>query len=240
MRAAPSGYRQKYCYTCLTKTYSKTSAVVSLYDSIENFTEVPTARSRFAKHSGVTALATRPVSTMHPLEAALQTLTIRPRIDADLDRCADILRRVHAASGYPVYGVDAPRTALCSGDILHVWVAERQCEIIGHAALYLDEGDLSVRSWKQTHPEDNVATLGKLFVDPHRQGGGAATALIETAVTCCRDEGLRIVLYALIKDQAAIRLYRRLGWSEFARKIYRYGDGAQMEAVCFAGPESRN
>nr|POF16593.1 putative n-acetyltransferase [Quercus suber] len=176
---------------------------------------------------------------MHLPETAPQTTSVRLRVDADLERCADILCRVYAASGYPVDGVDNPKKSLCTGNLLQAWVAERQGEVIGHAALYANENDLSVRMWKQSHQDEHVATLGKLFIDPQRQGGGAATALLKTAQSWGRTAGMRLVLFALIKDPPAVRLYERLGWIEFGRDVYRYGDGKQMEAVCFVAPEHK-
>lgn len=53
--------------------------------------------------------------------------------------------------------------------------------------------------------------------------------------------GVRVVLFALVKDEGAMRLYQRVGWREFGRTGYEYLDGEwvgrEMEAVCFVGPE---
>ena len=52
-----------------------------------------------------------------------------------------------------------------------------------------------------------------------------------------------MVLFALVKDQGAMRLYARSGWVEFGRAMFAWRDGegeggeAEMEAVCFAGPD---
>lgn len=165
-------------------------------------------------------------------------IVIRSRTNADLDQCAAILCRVYAASGYPVEGVADPEKKLCSGDFEQVYVAERDGKILGHAAICAaTEDDLAIPMWKQAHPDEHVATLGKLFTDPDQQGGGVATQLVEKAIEWSREAKARLVLFVLIKDQPAIRLYQRLGWVEFGTATYHYGDGEHMESICFASPD---
>ncbi len=47
-----------------------------------------------------------------PMGARQVQVTVRPRTDADLDRCAAILVRVHGVDGYPVEGVADPHARL--------------------------------------------------------------------------------------------------------------------------------
>ncbi|MGM0386012.1 MAG: hypothetical protein ACQERF_08550, partial [Actinomycetota bacterium] len=53
-----------------------------------------------------------------------QQVTVRPRTPADLDRCAEVLIRVHAQDGYPVEGVADPHARLHPDRLLAAWVAQ--------------------------------------------------------------------------------------------------------------------
>ncbi|KAK4547571.1 hypothetical protein LTR36_000528 [Oleoguttula mirabilis] len=129
-----------------------------------------------------------------------------------------MLRLVHAHSGYPVQGTDNAKAFLSGGPIEQAWIAEHAGQIVGHVAVSkATEDDVSVALWRKKHPEDPVAILERLFVHPEKLGGGIATRLIRTASSWGREAGCRLVLFALVKDQAAMRLYKRLGWTAFAR-----------------------
>lgn len=84
--------------------------------------------------------------------------------------------------------------------------------------------------------------LERLFVDPEARGRGLAAKLLLAASEEAGKRGLRVVLFALVKDHGAMKLYERNGWREFGRRMFGYRDGegreAEMEAVCFVGPES--
>ncbi|GAB1738577.1 hypothetical protein NU219Hw_g3380t1 [Hortaea werneckii] len=62
-----------------------------------------------------------------------------------------------------------------------------------------------------------------------------------------KEEGIRLLLFALLKDESAMRLYRRRGWTEFGRTGFTYDgpsrdaggdekDKREMEAICFVSP----
>lgn len=40
----------------------------------------------------------------------------------------------------------------------------------------------------------------------------------------------------MVKDQAAIRLYERLGWFRTGRTTHRFGAEQSIEAICYAAP----
>ncbi|KAK5125656.1 hypothetical protein LTR85_011930 [Meristemomyces frigidus] len=143
-------------------------------------------------------------------------VTIRPRTAADLDGCVDLIRLVYAHSGYLVQGTDNAKAFLSGGSIEQAWIAEHDDQIVGHVAVSkATEDDVSVALWRKQHPNDPIAMLERLFVHPEKLGGGIATQLIQTATARSRESGRRLVLFALIKDQAAIRLYERQGWTSF-------------------------
>jgi GNAT superfamily N-acetyltransferase len=162
--------------------------------------------------------------------------TIRPRNEDDLEPCADILRVVYENSGYPVGGVaDALGFLKTDGA---AWVAEKDGFVIGHAALTVaSEKDMSAALWYRLHPEDrNIVVLGRLFVHPDARKSGAATGLIDAAVAEGRRQGKRLVMFGLEKDQPALRLYQRLHWEHYGSTIFKWGEGKQMVAECFASP----
>ncbi|KAI7541285.1 hypothetical protein KC331_g8672 [Hortaea werneckii] len=72
-----------------------------------------------------------------------------------------------------------------------------------------------------------------------------------------KNKGIRLLLFALAKDEPAMRLYRRRGWAEFGRAGFTWDDGPscptsrgegeegqggeknqekEMEAICFVSP----
>lgn len=168
--------------------------------------------------------------------------TIRPRTPTDLPKTASLLAKVHARDSYPVQGVQRAEAFLSSPSTLSAWVAVRPSgEVIGHAALSSPSlSDPAVALWKTQDRSEPIAVLERLFVDPAARGEGLAGRLMRVAVAESGRRGLRAVLFALVKDQAAMRLYVREGWEEFGRSMYEYesGDGMRtsMEAVCFVAP----
>ncbi|CAJ2503116.1 Uu.00g105100.m01.CDS01 [Anthostomella pinea] len=173
--------------------------------------------------------------------------TIRPRTPADLPGCADALKAVHALNGYPVLGVDNPIAFLQTDDVS--WVAELEEEkddgsssrrIVGHITLTkASTADISAQLWWQLHPDDktDIAVLGRLFVHPDGRGGGTASRLIEAAVEEARGRGQRLVMFALVpRALDAMRLYRKLGWVHYGSTVFRWGEGEEMAAECFASP----
>ncbi|KAK1074059.1 hypothetical protein LTR74_001306 [Friedmanniomyces endolithicus] len=156
----------------------------------------------------------------------------------DLDSCVEVLCSVYAKDGYPVEGTSYAHRFLQDG-LQRAWVAEQGNTIIGHVAIgNATEGDPAVILWRKLYPNEPIVVLERLFVDPRHRGSGAATGLIRAVEAWSRQEGIRLILFALSKDQVAIRLYGRLGWTRFGTVPFSYGDGQQMDAVCFCSPLS--
>lgn len=205
-----------------------------------------------------------------PSPTTTTTTIIRPRHPSDLPFCASLLTRVHARDGYPVQGVSHAIEFLSSPSTLEAWVAEEtgvatattaitnnpsdspeqlsstpETKILGHVSLASPSPtstDPAVALWRSRHPGEPIAVLERLFVDPEARGRGLAAKLLLAASEEAGKRGLRVVLFALVKDHGAMKLYERNGWREFGRRMFGYRDGegreAEMEAVCFVGPES--
>ncbi|KAI1392216.1 acyl-CoA N-acyltransferase [Hypoxylon trugodes] len=162
--------------------------------------------------------------------------TIRPREDSDIPTCLRILDAVYKSTGYPVGGVNNSVSFFTKNET--AWVAEVNGMVVGHISLTKASSEnVAVALWKQRYPEDiDIAVLGRLFVHPESRRGGVASRLIETVIEESRRTGQRLLLFALVKDQDAIRLYRRMGWNHFGSTIFRWGNNNEMAAECFANP----
>ena len=118
--------------------------------------------------------------------------------------------------------------------------------ILAHVSLTsppTTSADPAVALWRsQSANPAPIAVLERLFVDQSARGQGLAERLMRTVGEAAGNRGLRCVLFALVKDVGAMRLYERVGWREFGRDIYDYEDGegvkSRMEAVCFVGPDT--
>jgi hypothetical protein len=134
--------------------------------------------------------------------------------------------------------------------------------ILGHVSLSTpspSSTDPAVTLWRLQQPPSSqfsssssspasatpdVLVLERLFVDPSARGQGLAAKLLSAASEEAARLGLRVVLFTLVKDQGAMRLYERVGWRVFGRRMFGWRDGEregeerEMEAVCFVGPES--
>jgi GNAT superfamily N-acetyltransferase len=194
-------------------------------------------------------------------------IRIRPRLPSDLPSCASLLARVYEKDRYPVQGVSNAIGFLSSPDTtLGSWVAVTELEatsdsappgaspnndnqdgnlsILAHISLSLPpptSTDPAVVLWRSQNSQP-VAVLERLFVDPTARGQGLAEKLMRTVTEEAGERGLRCVLFALVKDVGAMRLYERVGWRMFGREMYGYEDGEgewrEMEAVCYVAPDS--
>ncbi|OTB07317.1 hypothetical protein M426DRAFT_248956 [Hypoxylon sp. CI-4A] len=162
--------------------------------------------------------------------------TVRLRTDEDIPACHQVLCAVYKVSGYPVEGVDDPAPYFNHGGI--AWIAENDGIVAGHIAITKAATEnVAVALWSQLHPEDaNLAITGRLFVNPINRKGGTASRLIDTAVEEARRRGQRLLMFCLIKDQNAIRLYRKLGWQHYGITTFKWEENSQMAAECFAYP----
>ncbi|GAB2484336.1 GNAT family N-acetyltransferase [Nocardiopsis aegyptia] len=161
---------------------------------------------------------------------------IRPREEQDLDACARLLVEVHERDGYPVEGVADPRKWLELDGSGRAWVALAEGAVAGHVSLTRTSSDDAVKLWKAQNSDRQrpVASVGRLFVSPAVRGRGAALALMRRAMEFGREQGWQLVLDVMEKDQAAMRLYERLGWVCIGTIVHRFGEGQEIPGRAYA------
>lgn len=165
--------------------------------------------------------------------------TTRPRSDEDIPALAAALVRVHAQDGYPVEGIDDPAAWLLHPRELHRWTAEVAGTPIGQIALtQAAPDDDAARIWQERTGESvtGLAIPVRLFVAPDHRRSGAGRLLMRTAVDSARARGLVVAFDVMLKDEAAIRLYQRLGAQHLANLTHHYGDGLEEPAAVYVVP----
>ncbi|WP_197320592.1 GNAT family N-acetyltransferase [Saccharomonospora sp. NB11] len=166
------------------------------------------------------------------------TPVVRPRRDDDLPACAAALVAVHEADGYPVEGVADPEAWLRPAGLVKAWVAELAGEVIGHVCITEPtDADAAAVMFRETTEGvvAGIAVLGRLFVHPEARGHRAGELLTRAVMEHAASEGLRLVLDVMEKDQAAIRLYERLGWRRIGVTEHDSGHGL-VPAYCYVSP----
>jgi len=151
---------------------------------------------------------------------------------------AEALVKVHAKDGCPVEGVDHPEAWLTPPEVLAAWVAVLDEQIVGHVALSRPSGEEAVSLWldQSQDSEAQVAVLARLFVTPEARHGAIGERLMQAATTYAHERDLRLVPEVMAKDVTAMRLYERLGWRRIGTTEHAYGDGRQIDAVCYVSP----
>lgn len=165
------------------------------------------------------------------------TATIRPRTDEDLPALAKVLVEVHATDGYPVEGVDDPLAWLDLPNAIGAWTAEVNRTPVGHVSLTEPgPGDEAPRLFARRFGAVPTAVLGRLFIAPPARGQGLAQALVATASEAARRIGRRAVLDVMRKDQAAVGLYVRLGWTPLGEVAHHVNEHRAEPAIAMVGP----
>lgn len=138
-----------------------------------------------------------------------ETVTIRPRTDADLPECVAMLRAVHEADGYPSRWVEDPEAFLVRAP-LGAWVADREGTIVGHVALMVPAMPFVVEStgWGP----DVTAAVARLFAAPAGRRLGVGGGLLDAAVQRARELGRHPVLDVVAQATPAVAMYERAGW----------------------------
>jgi len=126
---------------------------------------------------------------------------IRNRDEADLSTCAEALRTVYQASGYPVNWPADPAQWLRHSEILQAWVAATDdVPVAGHVILRHSPG------------AGRSAEVSRLFVVPAARRQGVASALLEAAMRAAAENDLDLFLDVTDDLRAARALYERAGF----------------------------
>ena len=167
-------------------------------------------------------------------------MQIRPRRDADLPGCADLVREVHAADRYPRYLPADIAGFLAPPDPYGCWVADANGEVLGHVAL-VPRGlpaTLQVAADALGQPHDHLAVVARLLVSPRARGQGAGRMLLAAATAEAASRGLRPVLDVDTDLAAAIALYESQGWTRAGQVTVRWSDGRTLTEYVYLGPET--
>lgn len=170
-----------------------------------------------------------------------EAITIRQRRDADLPALAAALIRVHAVDGYPVEGVADPEAWLRPPHELMSWTAEEAGTPIGQITLTRATADDDVAQvWHELTGGDiaRLAIFARLFVDPDHRTSGIGQRLITAAVGHAHALGLSVAFDVMEKDQAAIRLYERMGARRLGAITHRHSDGLSEPAAVYVAATS--
>ncbi|MCE7079980.1 GNAT family N-acetyltransferase [Streptomyces sp. ST2-7A] len=169
------------------------------------------------------------------------TVVIRPRLKSDLPEAGKALVSVHQTDGYPVEGVEDPEAWLSPDQLTEAWIAELDGQVVGHVLLSRPDGEDAIALFRQRWPEDDagILVLGRLFVLREARGKSVGEKLVRAATESAHAQNHHAVLDVMAKDAAAIRLYERLGWQLIGSASHSYGDGQQIEALCYAAPMKR-
>ncbi|WP_422388945.1 GNAT family N-acetyltransferase [Janibacter terrae] len=170
----------------------------------------------------------------------MSSLDIRRTTSADLDDLARVLTHVHEVDGYPVEGVNDPRSWLTLTNPIGQWTALLDGHAVGHVGLASPTAEdvaPHLLSQQESLSIDDMAVLVRLFVDPAARGGSIATRLISTAVSEAGELGLWTTLDVMEKDRAATRLYEALGWRKIGNFNHAF-DGGSVPAIAMRAPRS--
>nr|POF01284.1 hypothetical protein CFP56_21232 [Quercus suber] len=195
--------------------------------------------SRQADPSPIDSTKHRYISR-HDLYSArgiMEALTIRPRDDSDdVPALLPLLQRVYHTHRYPIHGL-VNTEFLASHAIEHSWVAISNDQIVGNISVSrATMDDPSVALWKKLHPEDDLAVLGRLFVDPDVAGKGIAKQLLSTVMAWALQRQTRLVLFVLQEYGRLESLYAKAGWIKYGASVYVQPDGASWNVMCYASP----
>lgn len=166
-------------------------------------------------------------------------VTVRPRTAADMAECAQLLVEVHRIDGYPVEGVADSIGWLLPANLRQAWVGDLHGAIVGHGLVSeATESDDAAVLWSERSGESlsRLLVLGRLFVGPKGRNQGVGAELVHAAMAFAQDEGRRLVLDVMAKDEAAIRLYERLGWQNIGAVTHHFGEGKRTPAQCYVAP----
>lgn len=162
----------------------------------------------------------------------------QPRHEPEL---AAVLRRVYEADGYPVEGIAEPIAWLHTPQQLRSWTALVAGKPVGHVTLFkASSEDDAATLWLEQERGDieDLALVGRLFVDPSARRLGLATKLMKTAIQYAHTRGLAVAFDVVEKDTAAMSLYEGMGCEQIGTVTHRYSGDTIAARVYVVPPQT--
>ena len=165
-------------------------------------------------------------------------LSIRLRVDGDLDGLERIAARVRAADDYPTYLPAADyRRFLTRPAALQAWVSEWDGSPCGHVALNPATSPAVMEVLRGAGLVGEIGVIARLLVDPDVRRRGVARALLRAARAEATAQRRIPVLDVVDSHHAAIALYRSEGWNELGRASISLPDGRELRELVFAAEQ---
>ena len=165
-------------------------------------------------------------------------VTVRPRLDTDLERCLEVARAVYDVDGYPPRGPIDVSVFLAPAQQLAAWVAEIDGDVVGHAALH-DTGAAVTTAQAARYigcDTGELALVARVFVHPSVRRTGAARQLLETAASDARRRGRRPILDVAVQLTGATKLYESAGWEHAGTVTIEIPGAPDLSCHVYVGP----
>ncbi|ETS83116.1 hypothetical protein PFICI_04992 [Pestalotiopsis fici W106-1] len=162
---------------------------------------------------------------------AATDIEFRRRSKDDLPALVEALEDVYSTDGYPIEGTATAVSFLSPPGLVAAWVAVHRGLVVGQIAVVAGgQGHhAAVRAWVDSVGSggDAGATVvaARFFIRKYARGFGLGRALVEKTCQWAKDNGKRIVINVLAKDQDAMKLYEKLGFRRFGEGEYEYHEG---------------
>lgn len=148
------------------------------------------------------------------------SVTIRPRVAADVPRLVEVLRVQQPASRYPFrwpLPFPAEEFVVRAGEeaaFAAVVDDGPDAGVVGQVAVAVVPDDDFADAWSTAtgRDRDGLAMVSSFFVLPDLRGSGVGRALLDAAVGWIRERDRLPVLDVVPAHTAAVRLYERSGW----------------------------
>ena len=156
---------------------------------------------------------------------------IRPRRDADLRACADLVREVQSSDRYPRFPPTDIVRFLNPPGPYGCWIADLNGEVAGHVALVARglPATMEVAASALGRPAGQLGVVARLFVSPRARGRGVGRLLLSAATAEARARGLHPVLDVDTELSAAIALYESAGWTRAGQITVSWTDNESAD-----------
>ena len=165
---------------------------------------------------------------------------VRPRREADLHACEQLVRVVYELDGYPGHWPSDLRAFIAEPGAIASWVAVVADEIVGHVTLHPDSSEAAMSLAMSTTglPSGSLGFVSRLCVTPAVRRAGIGRALLETAAEHARARGLRPILDVVTRFQATIELYETSGWTRAGKVVAHIPGDVTLEEFVYVAPHA--